>query len=179
MSLEFQPSQFSCSICGKRIEGYKFLPNARSKYALKKYIKGYQCASCEKFFCVDCQQNQVRTSWWSGWRKTKCPQCENIFGPGTVVYGEINETTVRELSASQKKFLEGTYEIKRGCFDYAFTGIFILCGIFLIFNNDILFGLLYLLLGSIGFNGQLPDGNRQHSLSTIGSTGIIFKARRL
>jgi hypothetical protein len=78
MSQEIR-SQSTCSICGETIKG-----EACVKYkASEDLVTGYQCQNCETNLCAP-PKRHLKFGILRGWKKTICPQCGELFGPGKI-----------------------------------------------------------------------------------------------
>ena len=104
-----------CADCQKEIEGFPYsleayLPS-RSLASLRKSegVLGYQCASCGAVYCSDCGKSVLKKS---GWTRTRCPKCENLFGPGG--YYCESEPNPEEIQKAIKHLVQAiTYTVDK------------------------------------------------------------------
>lgn len=78
-----------CCICGKTLEGY--LNNTRElseSVSLATATIGNRCQNCGAVFCQDESNKHLKHSFWHGYKKSICPKCGQLFGPGFILTSE-------------------------------------------------------------------------------------------
>lgn len=87
-----------CSQCKKAVTGL-VLSGPQYEECLfnmdaELHEKGYICQSCGTCVCEDCKAQSLKTSMWSGWKKTMCPACGQLFGPSQILVDERDNLAV-------------------------------------------------------------------------------------
>lgn len=83
-----EEKEVACHRCGKT-EVYAAVPCdlwVKCRGGLSDAL-GYVCRSCHAPLCKSCMaKHHVKRSWWSGYEKVRCPECDGLFGPGHILY---------------------------------------------------------------------------------------------
>ncbi len=146
--------EHACAICGKTYQGESLVWDvvvASEKLPLAE-IAGYKCENCDAVICDECSAENLKVSGWSGWEKTKCPRCGQLFGPGTVqVGGEVDSRLLESLKRDQIEFAAGKTKLIKGDFYTLLYGvIFIVLGVVLLQAEEMFFGYIMSILGVVG-----------------------------
>ena len=74
-----------CCICGKLVEGYLYNAQELSEsWAAITSTIGYRCQNCGAVYCPDENKKHLKHSFWNGFKKSICPKCGQLFGPGFI-----------------------------------------------------------------------------------------------
>ncbi len=74
----------TCSNCGKTYPGVARTPPDPMPSGIATMV-AVRCQNCGIEFCTDCHEKVLKIGIWNGWEKTKCPDCNELFGPGQII----------------------------------------------------------------------------------------------